>query len=121
MFKTTLMMLAFLCRGQATKAILQPTKRPMTNILYFGQAARICVSDDSAGWTILQDKVYKGELENYDLAELTVSEVDHRDRYGQTALWIACQKCSISSFFPYGKLEPIYIKKMTNTGIYSMP
>jgi ankyrin repeat protein len=78
-------------------SLLQTTKRSMSDILYLGDAAKIAMKNDGAGWTKLQEKVFNNDLKVEDIVNLTPAEIDHRDEYGQTAMWIACNRCSITS------------------------
>jgi ankyrin repeat protein len=92
-------------KSSSKNELMQTTKRPMVSILYVGQAPHINITDFDAGWTMLQDKIFFNTLKSSDITNLTPSEIDHKDKYGQSALWIACCNNSLP-----------YIKMLQNAG-----
>ena len=92
--------------GYVKPEILSKTKRPATDILYYGNAAAITETNPDAGWTQLHQKAYDNSLSFSDLYDLTngnaqtllTNEIDLYDEYGQTPLWWACSKCNIDAY-----------------------
>lgn len=72
--------------------------RPITNIMYCGEAARIDQTDRIAGWTHLHQKVYNNKLTTNDITNLKQNEIDVKDKYGQTPMWIACNECNMEMY-----------------------
>lgn len=77
-----------------------PVKRSYTNILYFGHSAHLLETDRNAGWTKAHEIARNGNLEDFEeeYKEMDKHEIDVRDGFGQTPMWIASTTCNYRNY-----------------------
>ncbi|AKI79819.1 putative ankyrin repeat protein [Acanthamoeba polyphaga mimivirus] len=77
-----------------------PVKRSYANILYFGSSAQLLETDRNAGWTKAHEMALHGNLEDHEeeYKEMDKPEVDVRDGFGQTPIWIAATSCKYRNY-----------------------
>ncbi|AKI80737.1 putative ankyrin repeat protein [Acanthamoeba polyphaga mimivirus] len=77
-----------------------PVKRSYANILYFGRSAQLLETDRNAGWTKAHETACNGNLEDYEeeYKEMDKHEIDVRDGFGQTPMWIATTRCNYRNY-----------------------
>lgn len=81
-------------QSSTKNTLLGKHKRSMTDILWAKPSSTISREDNDAGWTQFHQKVYKGDLSSEDIADLPKDQIDVRDRFGQSPMWIACAQCN---------------------------
>ena len=73
--------------------LFKPYKRSMLN-LYFNQTVVDIIEEDQiAGWTELHQRVFEGILTTDDISSLPTEQLDVRDKFGQSPMWVACSVC----------------------------
>ena len=81
--------------------LLKAATRTFCSILSTPRALKIFQSSGkefNAGFTTLHHQAFINELREMDLKQLTPKEIDTKDSYGQSAIWIACHENNLEAY-----------------------
>lgn len=79
--------------GSHQSNLFKPYKRSMLNLYFDQSSSEIIEQNPKADWTEFHQRVFEGILTSDDIQSLSIDQIDVRDKFGQSPMWVACSIC----------------------------